>query len=334
MDEQIPYDVAIIGGGPAGITAAIYSARGGMKTIVMEMLTPGGQIATIDLIENFPGLQSIEGHELARRMKEQAHHFGADFLHEKVKGIGVFSPSIEELNFHRNEKLDMIFQIMAETKIIYALSVIIATGTQWRRLGVPGEEALRGKGVSYCATCDGPFFRDQEIVVVGGGNTAIQEAIFLTGFAKKVKLIHRRDRLRADKILQERAFSNQKIEFIWDSVIEEIHGDEGVKGVSILNLKSGKREIIPCEGVFVFIGLAPNTEFLNGFIDLDDMGFILTDEDMKTSHKGVFACGDCRKKALRQIITACGDGAVAAHSAREYVEEIKGISYSRSFQGK
>lgn len=327
------YDTIIIGGGPSGLTAGMYCARGGMITLVTDMLAPGGQVATIDAIENFPGFQRIEGSELARRMEEQARQFGVEFLHEQIKWIGKSDGGVQSSDLEGEKVEGGIFEIRTDKRTIRSISVIIATGTEWRKLGIPGEEALRGKGVSYCATCDGPFFKNQEIVVVGGGNTAVQEAIYLSGFARKVKIVHRRNRLRADRILQERAFSNPKVEFIWDSILKEIHGEKEVDGVTIMNLKTGKKESISCKGVFVFVGLTPNTGFLRGFVELDDQGFVITDEEMRTSRAGVFACGDCRKKALRQIVTACGDGAVAAHSAREYVEKLKGISYPESFQG-
>ncbi len=316
-----PFDIAIIGAGPAGLTAAIYAARSGMDTVVVEKLAPGGQVATTDVIENFPGFATITGPELAQKMEEQAKGFGVEFQYDQIKGL---TPANEG-------KQKGSFTIKTVSTTIEALSIVIASGTEWRRLGVPGEEEFRGKGVSYCATCDGPFFRNEEIVVVGGGNTAIQEANYLTEFAKKVHVVHRRDRLRADKILQEKAFSNSKIAFIWESVLEEIHGQNGVERVTLRNMNSNQSKELSCSGIFIFIGLIPNTQDIKRFIDLDEQGFIITDDEMRTSRPGVFACGDVRKKLLRQIVTACGDGAIAAYAAREYVEALKGTSYPDSF---
>jgi thioredoxin reductase (NADPH) len=250
-------------------------------------------------------------------MEEQAKGFGVEFRYDEITGLIPADGGEQKGSF----------KIETVSKAIEAISIVISSGTEWRKLGVPGEDELRGKGVSYCATCDGPFFRNEEIVVVGGGNTALQEAHYLTEFAKKVHVVHRRDRLRADKILQDRAFSNPKIEFVWDSVVEEIHGQKGVDRVILRNLKNGKREKLACSGAFIFIGLIPNTQMLGEFIQLDKDGYIQTDDEMRTSRPGVFACGDVRKKILRQIVTACGDGAIAAYSAREYVETLKGTSY-------
>ncbi|HEA47133.1 MAG TPA: thioredoxin-disulfide reductase, partial [bacterium] len=208
-----------------------------------------------------------------------------------------------------------------------ASAIIVASGTQPRKLGILGEDRLLGKGVSYCATCDGPLFKGQDIVVVGGGDSAVEEVLSLTKFAKKVTLIHRRERLRATRILQERALANEKIEFVWDSVVTEILGKEGVDGIRVKNKKTEEEKEIPCTGVFVSIGIVPATKFLRGLVDMDKEGYIPTDENMKTSVDGVYACGDCRKKLLRQIITACGEGALAAFAATKYVEELKGMAY-------
>jgi thioredoxin reductase (NADPH) len=316
-----PFDIAIIGGGPAGLTAAIYAGRSGMNTVVLEKVVPGGQVATTDIIENYPGFDAITGPELSQKMEEQVKRFGVEIRFDEITSL-VNSDG---------EKQKGPFIIETAGGKIEALTIVIATGAEWRKLGVPGEEELRGKGVSYCATCDGPFFRDEELVVVGGGNTAIQEAHYLTEFAKKIHVVHRRDRLRADQIIQDMAFSNPKIDFIWESVIDEIHGQNGVDRVSLRNIKNGKKAERPCAGVFIFIGLIANTQLFEGFIELDDDGYIPTDDEMRTSRPGVFACGDVRRKLLRQIVTACGDGAIAAYSAREYVEALKGASYPDSF---
>ena len=208
-----------------------------------------------------------------------------------------------------------------------ALAVIVATGAHWRRLGVAGEETFIGKGVSFCATCDGPFFRDREVAVVGGGNTAIQEALFLTHFARKVTVIHRRDRLRATGILAQRAFDNPKIDFAWNAVVDEIAGAEGVQAVRVRDVKTSETRTIPAEGIFIFVGLIPNTDFVRGLVELDAGGHIVVDANMRTSAKGIFGCGDCTGKLLRQVITACGDGATAAYAAQLYVEDLKGESY-------
>ncbi|MGB6607906.1 MAG: FAD-dependent oxidoreductase, partial [Atribacterota bacterium] len=207
------------------------------------------------------------------------------------------------------------------------LTIILASGAEASKLGVLGEEELRGRGVSYCATCDAPFFKDQKIVVVGGGDTAIEEALYLTKFVREVTIIHRRDRLRATKILQERVFSNKKINFAWDSVVIKILGKEKVEGILIQNKKTGEEKEVPCQGVFIFVGYVPNSKFLKELVKLDKRGYILTDNNMMTSQEGIYACGDVRKKILKQVVTACGEGATAAFAAQKYIEELKGVSY-------
>lgn len=311
------YDVVIIGGGPAGLTAAIYAARARLKTLVVESLNIPAQAVLTSDIENYPGFpEGLNGFELVERFKKQAVNFGAEFTTKEVKGI---KPCEKE------NKSAWEADLGGEK--IYSLSVIIATGASPRKLGIPGEEKFRGKGVSYCAVCDGAFFKNKHVALVGGGDTAIEEAIFLTNFADKVTVIHRKDSLRATKILQERAFSNKKITFLWSSAAKAITGDEKVKGIKVENLKGKKEESLACDGVFIFVGYEPNTKIFKGTLDLDKDGYILADDDMKTSKKGVFACGDARKKLLRQIVTACGEGATAAFSARLYVEELKGAAY-------
>ena len=251
--------------------------------------------------------------KLSAKFKEQAKKFGVEIREcEEVKSVkpGEAKIAIETAKGKYEAK-----------------ALIVTSGSRHRKLGVPGEEEFLGKGVSYCATCDGPLFKEQDIVVVGGGNSAVEEALFLTKFAKKVILIHRRDRLRAAKILQGRVLANERIEFILDSVITEILGKEGVNRVKVKNKKTGEEKEIPCQGVFISIGIIPATEFLKGLINMDEKGYLLTDEDMKTSQEGIYACGDCRKKLLRQIITACGEGALAAFAATKYVEELKGMAY-------
>ncbi|NQT90535.1 MAG: thioredoxin-disulfide reductase [Candidatus Omnitrophica bacterium] len=303
------HEVIIIGAGPAGLTAAIYTSRARLKTLVLEDISVMSQTAYADRIENYPGFpKGTDGLSLLESFKKQAKGFGAEFITGKA----------EEITAR---------QVKVDGKRYDTLSVIIATGARARKLDIPGEDKLCGKGVSYCATCDGAFFKDKDIVVVGGGDTAIQEAIFLTRFARKVMVIHRRDRLRATKILQEQALSNKKIEVIWNSVAEEILGTTKVEGVKIKNLAKSQERKLSCEGVFVSIGFVPNTAFLKGKLELNDKGYIIVDGEMRTSEKGIFACGDCRNTPLRQIVTACGDGAIAAFSCQHYVEELKGTSY-------
>jgi thioredoxin reductase (NADPH) len=310
-------DVLILGGGPAGLTAGLYACRAEMEVLLLERLIAGGQAATTDRVENYPGFpEGISGPELSQRMEEHAVRFGLKIATEEAR----------ELRWHQQDG-KRVFELVTDQGSHMALAVIVALGAEWRKLGVPGEDEFRGRGVSYCATCDGPFFKDQEVVVVGGGDTAVEEGIYLTKMARRVTVVHRRDRLRAAPIIQKKAFSNPKMEFIWNSVVESIEGDGEVKGVILRDLKTGKRWQRPCDGIFIFVGTVPNTQFLKGLVEMDEQGYIITDEDMRTSVDGIFACGDARKKLLRQIITACGEGATAAFAAQRYVEKIKGTAY-------
>ena len=313
---QTVYDLAIIGGGPAGLTAGIYGARAGMSTLILEKLSPGGQMVTTDMVENYPGFtEPINGYELAQKIMDQATKFGVEIRSAEVTGIDV--------HFQEGQKL-----ISLGDESISALAVIIASGAHHRRLGVPGEERFWGRGISCCATCDGMFYRDKHVVVVGGGDTAIKEAIFLTRFVSKITLVHRRDRLRGTKILQDKIFAlGDKVEFAWKSVVKEILGDEQVRSVRLSSVDNGEERILECDGVFLFVGFTPNTDFLRGVVELDERGYIITDDNMATSVPGVFACGDARKKLFRQIVTACGEGATAAFAAEMYVENMKGIAY-------
>ncbi|MBU1062359.1 MAG: thioredoxin-disulfide reductase [Candidatus Omnitrophica bacterium] len=311
------YDVIIIGGGPAGLTAALYNARARLKILIIEGFSVPAQAVITDCIENYPGFPNgISGFELIENFKKQVQRFGAEF------SVG----NVEEIYPCKDKNLNG-WKIEVEGKTYTSLALIIACGARPKKMNVPGEEKLQGRGVSYCATCDGALYRDKDIVVIGGGDTAVEEALFLTRFGKKVTLVHRRDRLRAAKVLQERAISNKKMEFVWDSITSEIIGEDKVKAVKIKNIKTEKESIISCDGVFIFVGYTPNTDFVKELLKMDKNGYIVTDTGMKTQSPGIFACGDCRQKLLRQVVTACGDGAVAAFSAQQYVEELKGEAY-------
>lgn len=305
--EARTYEVIIIGGGPAGLTAGLYTSRARLHTLLIENALFGGQMTTTELIENYPGFpEGVSGEELSRLMEEQAKRFGMKTLNEEVVEIGL-EGDLKKVKTYGGD--------------YFCRALIICTGTEYRKLGVPGEEQFKGRGVSYCATCDGAFFKDSRIVVVGGGDSALTEALFLTKFAEEVTIIHRRDALRATRIYQERALSNPKIKFLWNSVIEEIKGDQVVRSVVVRNVKTGEVKEVGTDGAFLFIGLVPRTQFLRGLIEMDDSGYILTDEHCQTSVRGIFAAGDCRKKLLRQISTSVGDGATAAFAAEKYLEE-------------
>lgn len=312
-----PSDVIIIGGGPAGLTAALYTARANLRTLLVQGASTVSQITITDLIENYPGFpEGINGFDLVERLKAQAAQFGVQVLTEDVTSLQAV---------RRGEH--PAWQVAAGGKTHEALAVILATGASWRKLGVPGEEGFIGRGVSFCATCDGPFYRNREVVVVGGGNTAIQEALFLTQFASKVTVVHRRNRLRATGILQDRAFANGKIAFAWNSTVQEILGKETVEAVRLRDVKTGDVREIPAEGVFLFVGLIPNTDLVVDIAERGPGGAIRVDRAMRTSAPGLFACGDCTDTPLRQVITACGDGAMAAYSAQLHVEDQKGTAY-------
>ncbi len=308
------YDLIIIGGGPAGLTAGIYAQRAGLKALILEKLTPGGQIITSDLVENYPGFPNgISGADLVFNMTKQAENIGVKIEMDTVLSVDL-SRNVKKIN-------------LATGKTITSFMVIIATGASPKRLGVPGEEKFIGKGISTCATCDAPFYKDKAVAAVGGGDTAVQESIFLTKFAKKVYLIHRRDELRAAKILRQKAFENEKIEIIWDSVVKEIKGLFGVENIIIKNLKTEEEKELSVNGCFIWIGIKPNTSFLDkNQIKMDDKGFIIANQKMETSEKGVFAAGDVRSTPLRQVSTAVGDAAIAAVMAEHYIAAGKHIT--------
>lgn len=303
------YDLIIIGAGPAGLTAALYAGRYRLNTLILEKMAPGGQIILSSNIENFPGFPGgISTQELVERFKKQVEELGISIEAEEVLAI---SSSIKSGI--------PVFNIKTQNKSYQTKSIIIAAGTQAKRLGVAGEDKFIGRGVSYCATCDGPLFRNKDVAVIGGGDRAVEEAIFLSSYAKTVYLVHRRGELRASGILVEKAKGIPKINFILESIVEEIQGENKVEQVLLKNLKTNSQSKISCQGVFVFVGINPNTGFLKNLLERDEAGFIITDQQMKTSEGGVFACGDCRKKSLYQVITACGEGAVAAHSTHKYL---------------
>jgi len=311
------FDVVIIGGGPAGLTAGIYATRAALDVLLVEKFACGGQALTTDTVENYPGFpDGVSGPALMEDMKRQAERFGLRTLPSNVTKIA--------LKKNRNDAF-LVTSEKGET--LKALSLIIATGACWNTLGVPGEKELAGRGVSYCATCDGPLFRGKEVVVVGGGDTAIQEALFLSKFASRVTVIHRRDRLRATKILQERISRNNRVSFLWEAVVTAILGKQKVEGVTVKKAREPQETELKADGVFIFVGVQPNSAFLKGAVDLDESGYIRTDNEMRTSAEGIFACGDVRKKLLRQISTAVGEGATAAFGAQQYVEDIRGIAY-------
>ena len=311
--EQLSFDTIILGGGPAGLSAAIYASRGAVSTAIIDVNMFGGQPSNYLELENYPGFQVVGGYDLMEKFEEHADKFGVHkFPMQEIQKIDLQSKTI-----YTNQ-----YEFKART-------IIIATGAQAMKLGVPGEKEFVGRGVSYCAVCDGAFYKNKIVAVVGGGNAAVEEAMYLTKFADKVYLIHRRDELRADKIVQERAFKNDKIEFIWNSVVKEIVGDNLVTTVVLENVKTKEISNLSVNGVFPYIGMSPNVELISGQLQQDERGFIVTDETMRTSVDGVFAVGDVRTTPLRQVITAAADGAVGAVYAVKYLETHKEAVPSR-----
>jgi len=291
-----------------------------MKVILIEKGLPGGQVLLTEVIENYPGFpEGIGGPELVERMKGQAVKIGLEIIQDEV---------VEIKTEKSKSAKDKIFNIVSANGREYkTLSLIIATGAVWRHLDVQGEDKFQGRGVSYCAICDAPFFKNKKVVVVGGGDKAVEEAIYLTKFANEVTLIHRRDRLRAAKILQGTLRKNDRIKLCMDSVVTSIEGDKAVRSVKIKNVKDGKEKDIKCEGIFIFVGIIPNSAFVKEKLKLTEKGYIITDNDMQSSTKGIFACGDVREKILQQVVTAVGEGAQAAFSAQKYAEKLKGTAY-------
>lgn len=301
------YDTIIIGAGPAGMTAALYAARSNLKVALLEAGIPGGQMNNTADVENYPGYALISGPELAEKMFEPLENLGVEHVFGHVQRI---------------EDQGGSKKVITEDEVYESKTVIIATGAFHRQLNVPGEAEFNSRGVSYCAVCDGAFFRDEDLLVVGGGDSAVEEAIFLTQFAKSVTIVHRRDQLRAQKVLQDRAFANEKISFVWDSVVEAIHGNERkVTGVTFKNIKTGETSQADFGGIFIYVGLDPVSEFVADLGIRDESGWIVTDDHMKTSVAGIYAIGDVRQKDLRQITTAVGDGAIAGQEAYKYITE-------------
>ena len=300
------HDVVIIGAGPAGMTCGMYAARGGCDVVLLEKLAPGGQIAVTELVENYPGFdEGIMGAELAAKFEAQARRFGLEFV----------TAEVIKMTVDGDRKI-----IETDSESFAAKVVVVASGTHHRELGIPGENNLFGRGVSNCATCDGPLYRGREVTVVGGGDSAIQESLFLAKFASKVTIIHRRDKLRAIQILADRALAEEKIHFIWDSHVTEVVGTDGVDGIRVKNKKSQEESVVPCDGFFVFIGMIPNTQFLGGLSKTDEIGFLFTNDNCETNVPGIYAIGDVRVKNMRQVATAVGDGANAAHDFQKYID--------------
>lgn len=307
--NDITNDVIIVGGGPAGLTAAIYTSRERLDTLLLEKGLCGGLPATTDLIENYPGFpDGVNGMELINKFKEQALRFGTNII--EFKEVKRIEPAGKRI------------KVQTAEEEYNAHAVIVASGSIPKKLNVPGEEEYTGKGVSYCATCDGPLYRGKNVAVVGGGDAAAEEALFLTEFAQKVALVHRRYELRATKILQERLQVNEKIEFLLNHILTSINGDTGVNAIIVQNRQTGQEEQIGVSGVFIYAGFLPNSKFLEGIVELDHLGYIVTNEEMETSVPGIYAVGDVRSKKVRQIDVACGEGTIAAISARDYIKEL------------
>lgn len=311
MEKEVQdkiYDVIVIGSGPGGMTAALYASRSNLSTLLIERGVPGGQLINTAEIENYSGFKSIKGPELANNMYEGATRFGAEYTFGDVREV------IDGKEYK---------QVVTSNKIFKARAIVIATGAEHKKLGIPGEGRLNGRGVSYCAVCDGAFFRERPLVVIGGGDSAVEEGTYLTQFASEVTIIHRRDELRAQKILQDRAFSNDKVNFIWNTVVEEIQGENNVQSLRLRNVETNEISEFSADGVFIYVGLIPNTKAFEGLGITDEEGWIVTDKKMETSVPGIFAVGDVRDTVLRQVATAVGDGSIAGDAAFKYIEKLK-----------
>ncbi len=306
MTNEQHYDIVIIGAGPAGLAAALYAARARRRTLIIERNVTGGQIALTSIIENYPGFDEVDGFELGQMMQRQAEKYGAEMAYVNVTGL------------ERRRDLHVIHTTAGDYS---AKALIIAGGADYNRLGVPGEEALTGKGVSYCATCDAAFFKDQVVAVVGGGDAAMDEGLFVTRYASKVYVIHRRDELRASRILQERAFANPKMEFVWNTVVTEIEGPDAVQRLKLCNVATNEESTLDVAAIFIFIGHHPNTEYLRSHVKMDGGGHLYVNEWMETEVPGLFAAGDVRVNSARQVVSAAGDGATAAIRADHYITD-------------
>ena len=301
------YDMIIIGGGPGGYTAALYAARAGLDTLLLEKLAPGGQMALTSDIDNYPGFsEGVDGFNLGMQMKAGAERFGA-----KTKSATVLSVKLQ----------GQIKEVETDEETLQAKTVVIATGAAPRELGIEGEKALMGKGVHYCAHCDGMFYRGKEVIVVGGGNSAVADALYLSRIAKKVTIVHRRDSLRATKVYHSALMAAENVEFLWNSAVTGLRGEERLRGAAVKNLQSGEESVVDCDAVFVSIGRNPSSELVKGQLSLDDAGYIIAGESTETNIPGVYAVGDVRTKALRQIVTATADGAIAAHYAEQHLSQ-------------
>ena len=304
------HDLVIVGAGPAGLTAGIYASRGRLDTVILERNMAGGQIALTELVENYPGFpEGISGFDLAEKMKAQAVEFGAEM--REVQVVTALTPTPEG------------YQVVTDQGALLTKAVILAPGVEARRSGIPGEAEFIGRGVSWCATCDGPLYRGRTVAVVGGGDSAVEEGMFLAKFAERVYLVHRRDELRAAPIAQERCFATSKFEFVWDSVPRKIDGEEMVEALEVENVKTGEMRVLPVSGVFMYIGQIPNTAWLRDTVELDEHGYIMTDELLRTPLPGVFACGDAHANPLKQIAMAVGEGALAAVQAGRYLDTLE-----------
>lgn len=304
------YDIVIIGAGPAGLAAGLYAARGNMKTVILEKLIPGGQLNNTMDVENYPGMDHMTGPQISQAMEEQTKRFGCEIIN---------NCNISSVHLSKDKKI-----IESDKGKFSGKAIIIATGSEYRKLSVPGEKEYAGKGVSYCAVCDGAFFKEKELVVVGGGDSAVEEGTFLTKFASKVTIIHRRDKFRAEKIIQERAFRNSKINVIWNTIVPEIKGNgNGVTGVRLKNVITNEETNFHCDGVFIYIGLDPNTQLFKGQLKMDEANRIITNEKMETNIPGVYAVGDVRETPLKQAVTAAADGSLAATIAIGYIEALQ-----------